>query len=79
MLTGRDLPAAVPAVFNGTVFLAFPTMPADITPAGEAELRALVEKYRFPMRHIAAQLSALAAAKILVEGLKRGEGVKVFR
>jgi ABC-type branched-subunit amino acid transport system substrate-binding protein len=72
MLTGRDLPAAVTAVFNGKVFLAFPTVPADITPAGEAELRALVEKYRFPMHHTAAQLSALAAAKILVEGLKRG-------
>jgi ABC-type branched-subunit amino acid transport system substrate-binding protein len=72
MLTGRDLPADVPAVFNGKVFLAFPTVPSDITPAGEAELRALVEKYRFPMRHTAAQLSALAAAKILVEGLKRG-------
>jgi ABC-type branched-subunit amino acid transport system substrate-binding protein len=72
MFTGRDLPADVPAVFKDKVFLAFPTVPSDITPAGDAELRALVEKYKFPLRHVAAQLSALAAAKILVEGLKRG-------
>jgi ABC-type branched-subunit amino acid transport system substrate-binding protein len=72
MLTGRDLPAAVPSSFKDKIFLAFPTVPADISPAGEAELRALVEKYKFPVRHTAAQLSALAAAKILVEGLQRG-------
>jgi ABC-type branched-subunit amino acid transport system substrate-binding protein len=72
MLTARDLPAAVPAGFKDRIFLAFPTVPADISPAGEAELRALVAKYKFPVRHTAAQLSALAAAKILVEGLQRG-------
>jgi ABC-type branched-subunit amino acid transport system substrate-binding protein len=72
MFAGNDLTAAVPAGFKDKIFLAFPTVPADISPAGEAELRALVEKYKFPVRHTAAQLSALAAAKILVEGLKRG-------
>jgi ABC-type branched-subunit amino acid transport system substrate-binding protein len=72
MLTARELPAAVPAAFKDRIFLAFPTVPADISPAGEAELRALVAKYKFPVRHTAAQLSALAAAKILVEGLQRG-------
>lgn len=70
--TGRDLAASVPQGFEGKVFLAFPTVPTDVTPEGEAELRALVEKYKFPMRHVAAQLSALAAAKALAEGLKRG-------
>jgi ABC-type branched-subunit amino acid transport system substrate-binding protein len=72
MFTARDLPAAVPSVFKDKVFLAFPTVPSDISAAGEAELHALGEKYKFPMRHTAAQLSALAAARILVEGLKRG-------
>ncbi|MCA1635216.1 MAG: ABC transporter substrate-binding protein [Acidobacteria bacterium] len=68
----RQSTYTVPAVFKDKIFLAFPSVPADVTPAGEAELRALVEKYRFPMRHTAAQLSALAAAKVLVEGLQRG-------
>ena len=70
-LTGRDFAATVPAGFNGKVFLAFPTVPSDITPAGESELRALSEKYKFQIRHTAAQLSALAAAKVLAEGLQR--------
>lgn len=71
-LTGRDLAASVPAGFGGKVFLAFPTVPADVTPEGVGELRALASKYKFEVRHAAAQLSALAAAKVLAEGLKRG-------
>jgi len=70
-LTGRDLVSSVPAGFGGKVFLAFPTVPTDITQAGEAELRALAEKYKFKIQHTAAQLSALAAAKVLTEGLQR--------
>lgn len=72
LLTGSGLPAAVPASFDGKVFLSFPTVPSDVTEEGMAEMRALFEKYKFPSRHVAAQLSALAAAKILVEGLQRG-------
>jgi ABC-type branched-subunit amino acid transport system substrate-binding protein len=71
-MTGRDLLASVPAGFGGKVFLSFPTIPADVTAEGEGELRALASKYKFPLRHAAAQLSALAAAKILAEGLERG-------
>ncbi|HEV2706220.1 MAG TPA: ABC transporter substrate-binding protein [Pyrinomonadaceae bacterium] len=67
----RDLQDAIPLSFKDRVFLAFPTVPSDITPAGTAEFRALAEKYKFAIRHTAAQLSALAAAKTLVEGLKR--------
>jgi ABC-type branched-subunit amino acid transport system substrate-binding protein len=71
-LTGRDIVASVPAGFGGKVFLSFPTIPADVTQEGEGELRALASKYKFPLRHAAAQLSALAAAKLLAEGLERG-------
>jgi ABC-type branched-subunit amino acid transport system substrate-binding protein len=63
---------SVPAGFGGKVFLSFPTIPADVTQEGEGELRALASKYKFPLRHAAAQLSALAAAKLLAEGLERG-------
>jgi ABC-type branched-subunit amino acid transport system substrate-binding protein len=67
----RDLQEAIPPSFKDRVFLAFPTIPSDITPAGMAEFRALSEKYKFAIRHTAAQLSAMAGAKTLVEGLKR--------
>jgi ABC-type branched-subunit amino acid transport system substrate-binding protein len=70
-LAARDLHTAVPVSFKDKVFLAYPTVPTDVTPAGWAEFRALLEKYKLPMRHTAAQLSALAAAKILVDGLQR--------
>lgn len=70
--TGRDLAASVPAGFGGKVFLSFPTIPADVTKEGIEELRALASKYKFTVRHAAAQLSALAAAKLLAEGLERG-------
>jgi ABC-type branched-subunit amino acid transport system substrate-binding protein len=71
-LTGRELVSSVPAGFKDKVFLTFPTVPADVTEAGAAELRSLSAKYKFELRHTAAQLSALAAAKALAEGLKRG-------
>lgn len=71
-LTGRDLMTSVPPGFGGTVFLSFPTIPADVTQEGAGELHALASKYNFPLRHAAAQFSALAAAKLLTEGMGRG-------
>jgi len=70
-LTSRDLPANVPASFTKKVFLAFPTVPTDVTAEGLAEYRTLAEKYKLPAQHTAAQLAALAAAKTFVEALKR--------
>jgi ABC-type branched-subunit amino acid transport system substrate-binding protein len=71
VLSGQDLASAIPAAFKQRVFLAFPTVPADVSAQGAAEYRALLEKYKLVRRHTAAQLSALAAARIFVEGLKR--------
>ncbi|MCA1579254.1 MAG: ABC transporter substrate-binding protein [Acidobacteria bacterium] len=70
-LASRDLLKTLPLSFKDRVFLAFPTVPNDVGPAGIAELRALEEKYKFAPRHIASQLSAFAAAKIFTEALKR--------
>ena len=53
------------------IFIAFPTLPADITREGVDEFRALHEKYKFAPRHTASQLAAFAAAKVFVEGLTR--------
>lgn len=69
-MAGTELMEAVAPAFKNRIFLAFPSVPSDIGQAGAAEYRALLEKYKFAQRHPAAQLSALAAAKIFVEGLK---------
>lgn len=60
-----------PLSFNGKIFLSFPTSPADQTPEGIREFRALAAKHDLPAHHVATQLSAYSAARILVEGLKR--------
>ena len=70
-LAGRTLVKDVPLSFKDHVFLAFPTVPTDVTPEGLAELRALQEKYKFGPGHVASQLNAFAAAKIFTEALKR--------
>ena len=72
VLAGRGVAESVPAGFEGRVFLAYPSIPSDLSDEGRAELGALVAKYKFSVRHVAAQLSALAAAKVLTEGLQRG-------
>jgi ABC-type branched-subunit amino acid transport system substrate-binding protein len=71
VFSSRELAASVTAAFTKKVFLAFPTVPGDVTPDGLAEYRGLVEKYKLPSQHTAAQVAALAAAKTFVEGLKR--------
>ena len=70
-LSGTDTSTLVRSGSSNQVFLAFPTIPSDISNEAGAEFRALQEKYKFPPRHLAAQLSAFAAAKVLVEGLTR--------
>ena len=70
-LTSRDLVKTLPANFKDRVFLAFPTVPGDVTPEGIAELRTLEEKYKFGPGHTASKLNAFAAAKIFTEALKR--------
>jgi ABC-type branched-subunit amino acid transport system substrate-binding protein len=67
-LTGKELPTPT---FNDKVFIAFPTLPSDITSDGMAEFRALHEKYKFAPRHTASQLAAFAAAKVFVAALTR--------
>jgi ABC-type branched-subunit amino acid transport system substrate-binding protein len=70
-LAGRGLAQAIPLSFSDRVFVSFPTVPNDVTPAGLAELAALKQKYKFTSRHAASQLMAFAAARIFTEALKR--------
>ena len=72
VMDGRALLSTAPPAFKDRVFLALPTIPSDVTPAGYTEFRALLEKYKVAPGHTAAQLAAFAAARVFVEGLQRG-------
>ena len=74
LLQGGGVTASVfdaPAGFEGKLFLTLPTAPADQTADAVKEYRVLAEKYKLPAKHLAAQISAYAATKLLIEGLKR--------
>lgn len=53
------------------VFFSFSTLPSDVAPEALAEYGFLVRKYKLRSLHTARALSALAAAKVFVEGLRQ--------
>lgn len=74
LLQGGGVSASVfdaPAGFENKLFFTLPNAPVDHTKEGLAEYQLLAEKYKLPQKHLGAQLSALTAAKLLLEGLKR--------
>jgi len=60
----------LPVNFQAKIYLSYPTLPSDQTRDGIAELQRLLEKQKLTINHLTSQISALTAAKILVEGLK---------
>ena len=60
-----------PASFAERIVLAFPTLPADQKRHGVEGYQRLAEARDLPREHLAAQLSTLVSAQLLVEGLKR--------
>jgi ABC-type branched-subunit amino acid transport system substrate-binding protein len=61
----------LPACFQDRVYLSYPTLPSDQTPAGMEEFQALLQRHELSAEHLTSQISAYVAARILVEGLKR--------
>ncbi len=51
-------------------FLALPSLPSDATPRGLETYRFLADGHPLPDVHRTAQISAMAAVELLVEGLK---------
>lgn len=60
-----------PAAFDKRILVAYPTLSSDMSAKGREEYQALVETYSLPRDHVQAQMAALAAAKLLVEGMRR--------
>jgi hypothetical protein len=69
-LAGRAA-VALPETFEGRVFLAYPTVPADGTSEAAQRLARLRQRARVPERQLGLQVQACSAAAILAEGLKR--------
>ena len=69
-LVGKNIADAVTMKMKDKVFLAFPTVPADVSAAGAAEYSALLQRNKIDSTHAAAQASAIAAARILVHALE---------
>jgi ABC-type branched-subunit amino acid transport system substrate-binding protein len=63
----------VPEAFDQRVYLAYPTLSRDVSAAGRTEYQRLAQLYALPPGHLQGQVAALAAAKLLEEGL-RGAG-----
>ncbi len=61
----------LPAVFSGRLFLAYPLLPADVTPAGAQALEALRRRAGLDGQQPALQIAAYSAALLIAEGLKR--------
>lgn len=68
-LSSRELFDA-PAKFKDKIFLSFPTLPSDQDKLSLLELGAVAEKHDLSTKHLAVQVSAYCAAKMLVEGLR---------
>ena len=60
-----------PEAFHQRLFIAYPTLASDFTAQGRADYQELAEGHGLPGDHMQAQAAALAAAKLLVEGLRR--------
>ena len=69
-LVGRNISDVVTVKMKDRVFLAFPTVPADVSVTGAAEYTALLQRNKLNITHAAAQASAIAAARILVHALE---------
>ncbi|MDY7092706.1 MAG: ABC transporter substrate-binding protein [Acidobacteriota bacterium] len=70
VFAGSNILSAPPS-FDGHLYLAFPVLPSDARPDKLQEVWQLADRHDLPKQHLAAQLSALAAAQVLIEGLHR--------
>jgi ABC-type branched-subunit amino acid transport system substrate-binding protein len=61
----------LPGGFQKKIFLSYTSLPSDRTPSGMKDFIALLERHHLSGEDLAARISAYAAAKILVEGLKQ--------
>jgi ABC-type branched-subunit amino acid transport system substrate-binding protein len=69
-LAGEEV-LGIASAFADRVFLSFPTLPSDREPEAVGEYNALAARYKLSQVQPARSLATLAAAKVLIEGLRR--------
>jgi ABC-type branched-subunit amino acid transport system substrate-binding protein len=57
------------AAGNGRLYLAYSSLPSDYEPEASQQYARLAENEKLPVKYVAAQLLALASARLLVSGL----------
>ena len=70
-LPGDDPFTGVPPALADRLLISLPLLPPDRTPAAAGDYRHLAAAHPLPTHHLAAQMTALASAEVLIEGLKR--------
>ena len=74
----QALRTTMPKPLAGKFWLAFPSVPGDLTSDASSELQTLSQKHNFKLRHLGAQLSALASARVFTE-VARAAGPELTR
>jgi hypothetical protein len=70
MLMGPQV-AELAARWRSKVWVAYPNLPGAASPQGTAEFRALLRNHKLAENYPAIQTSAIAAAKVLIEALRK--------
>jgi len=60
-----------PPAFDRRILVAYPTLASDISAQGRTDYQDLATRHNLPTGHIQAQVAAFAAARVMVEGLRR--------
>ena len=71
LLAGATITKSLFDLRGKTIFAAAPTLPSDVTEEGAQEIAAFFERHPLGAAHRATEMAAYAAAKILVEGIRR--------
>ncbi len=60
-----------PPSFDKRILVAYPTLASDVSPQGRTDYQDLAKRHSLPTEHVQGQLATFAAARVLVEGLRR--------
>ncbi len=71
LIAGASVSRSLFDVRGKTVFVAVPTVPADISEEGKSEIESFARRHHLSPAHRAAEIAAYAAVKVLVEALRR--------
>lgn len=72
LLAGASVTRSLFELKGKQLFVAAPTLPADLTSEGRGEIESFAMRHSLDPKHRAAEIATYAAVKVFVEGLRRG-------